>query len=111
MKICLPIDVRIPADRNIMQKGSWKEIKYKNLCMEIQRMWNVKCMIIPANNCSHRNCKRKFKGKFESHTRKTFNRFNTKDSYTWNITHNTAVLNLKPERWGSLLFNKRPVTK
>jgi hypothetical protein len=22
MKICLPIDVRIPADRNIMQKGS-----------------------------------------------------------------------------------------
>jgi len=27
--------------------------------------------------------------KFGSCTRKTFDRFTTKDSYTWNITHNT----------------------
>jgi hypothetical protein len=27
--------------------------------------------------------------KFVSYTRKTFDRFTTKDSYTWNITHNT----------------------
>jgi len=27
--------------------------------------------------------------KFGGGTRKTFDRFTTKDSYTWNITHNT----------------------
>ena len=29
------------------------------------------------------------KEKFESSTRKTFDRFTTTDGYTWNITHNT----------------------
>ena len=33
--------------------------------------------------------KKSFKNIFGSHTRKTFNRFTTKESYTWNITHNT----------------------
>jgi len=32
---------------------------------------------------------KKLKEKFGSCTRKTFDRFTTKDSYTWNITHNT----------------------
>ena len=43
-------------------------------------------------------------------TRKTFDRFTTKDSYTWNITHNTestAVWSLKPERWGSPLGQEK----
>jgi hypothetical protein len=31
----------------------------------------------------------RFTEKFVSRTRKTFVRFTTKDSYTWNITHNT----------------------
>ena len=41
---------------------------------------------------------------------KTFDRFITKDSYTWNITHNTestAVWSLEPERWGSLLVQEK----
>jgi hypothetical protein len=29
------------------------------------------------------------KEKFGSYTKKTLDRFTTKDSYTWNITHNT----------------------
>ena len=40
-----------------------------------------------SNNWSHWGSKEKLKEKFESCTRKTLNRFTTKDSYTWNITH------------------------
>jgi len=43
-----------------------------------------------SNNWSHWNSKEKLKEKFGSCTRKTFDRFTTKDSYTWNITHNTG---------------------
>jgi hypothetical protein len=27
-------------------KGSRKKLKYKSICIEIQQMWNMKCMII-----------------------------------------------------------------
>jgi len=39
--------VAIPAGRNVVQKGVEKKLKYRSLCMEIQRMWNLKCTIIP----------------------------------------------------------------
>jgi hypothetical protein len=42
-----------------------------------------------SNNWSHWNSNEKIKEKFGSCTRKTFDRFTTKDSCTWNITHNT----------------------
>ena len=41
------------------------------------------------NNWSHWNSNEKLKEKFGSCTRKTFDRFTSKDSCTWNITHNT----------------------
>jgi hypothetical protein len=42
-----------------------------------------------SNNWSQWNSSEKLKEKFGSCTRKTFDKFTTKDSYTWNITHNT----------------------
>jgi len=40
----------------------------------------------------------------------TVNTFTTKDSCTWNITHNmgsAAVWNLQPEKWGSSLVQEK----
>jgi hypothetical protein len=39
--------VAIPADRNVKNEAE-KKLKYKSLCIEIQRMWNLKCTIIPV---------------------------------------------------------------
>jgi hypothetical protein len=85
--------VAIPADRNVVQKEAEKK-NYKSLCTEIQRMWNLKCTIIPIVIGATGIINEKLKEKFRSCTRKTLNRFTTKDSCTWNITHNmesTAV--------------------
>jgi GH25 family lysozyme M1 (1,4-beta-N-acetylmuramidase) len=72
-------------------------------------MWNLKCNIVPLIERGTAIVTR-FMKKFGSHTRKTFNIFTTKDSYTSNITHNmenTAVWKLKPEQWGSLLVQEK----
>jgi hypothetical protein len=42
------IDVAIPVDRNMMQKEAEKILKYKDLTIELQRMWNVKTGVIPV---------------------------------------------------------------
>jgi len=42
-----------------------------------------------SNNWSYWNSNETLKEKFGNCTRKTFGIFTTKDSYTWNITHNT----------------------
>ena len=38
----------IPADRNVVHKEAGTKLKYKRLCIEIQRMWNLKCTIVPV---------------------------------------------------------------
>jgi hypothetical protein len=40
------IDVVIPGDRNVIKKEAEKILKYKDLIIEIQRMWNVKTKVI-----------------------------------------------------------------
>jgi len=82
------IDVAIPADRNVVQKEAEKKIKYKSLCIEIQRMWNLKCTIIPVIIGATGIVARSLRKNLES-IPGMFDRFTTKDSYTWNITHNT----------------------
>jgi len=39
---CMLIDVAISGDRNVIKKEAEKILKYKDLTIEIQRMWNVK---------------------------------------------------------------------
>jgi hypothetical protein len=47
-RTCMSIDVAIPGDRNVIKKEAEKILKYKDLTIEIQRMWNVKTNVIPV---------------------------------------------------------------
>jgi hypothetical protein len=40
-------NVAIFGDRNMIKKEAEKILKYKNLTIEIKRMWNVKTKVIP----------------------------------------------------------------
>jgi hypothetical protein len=42
------IDVAISGDRNVIKKEAEKILKYKDLTIEIQRMWNGKTKVIPV---------------------------------------------------------------
>jgi hypothetical protein len=100
------LDVAIPAGRNVTQKEAENILKYKEfMYRDTTNVEHEICGYI-RGKWGHRNGNKRFKEKFISHTRKTFNRFATEDSCTWNITRNTertAVWNLIPERWGSPL--------
>jgi hypothetical protein len=47
-RTCTPIDVAIPGDRNVIKKEAEKIVKYKDLIIEIQRMWNVITKMTPV---------------------------------------------------------------
>jgi len=70
-------------------KGSGKEVKMHEFgCRDTTKL-EPEMYDYASNNWSHWNSNEKLKEKFGRHTRKTFDRFTTKDSYTWNITNNT----------------------
>jgi len=47
MIIIIIINVAISGDRNVIKKEAEKILKYEDLTIEIQRMWNVKTEVIP----------------------------------------------------------------
>ena len=42
------IDIAVSGDRNVIKKEAEKILKYKDLTIEIQRMWNVETKVIPV---------------------------------------------------------------
>ena len=73
-------------------KGSGKEVKIQKFMYRDTTNVEPEMYDCTSNNWSHWNSNEKLKekcGKFGNCTGKTFDRFTTKDSYTWNITHNT----------------------
>jgi hypothetical protein len=47
-RTCMLIDVAISEDKNVIKKEAEKILRYKDLTIEIQRMWNVKTKVIPV---------------------------------------------------------------
>jgi hypothetical protein len=40
--------IALPANRNVLQKEAEKKLKYKSLYIEIERMLNLKCTVVPV---------------------------------------------------------------
>ena len=45
---CMLKDVAISGDRNVIKKEAEKVLRYKDLTIEIQRMWKVKTKALPV---------------------------------------------------------------
>jgi len=42
------IDVAVSGDRNVIKKEAENTLKYKDLTIKIQHMWNVKTKVMPV---------------------------------------------------------------
>jgi hypothetical protein len=63
-----------------------KETKVQEIYVQIENKCGTRNVVYCR---SHRNSDKRFKEKFGSQTGKAFDRFTTKDSCIWNVTHNT----------------------
>jgi len=70
-------------------KGSGKEVKIQEFLYRDTTNVEPEMYDCTSNNWSQCDSNEKLKEKFGNCNRKAFDRFTTKDSYTWNITHNT----------------------
>jgi hypothetical protein len=70
-------------------KRSGKEVKIQEFMYRDTTNVEPEMYDYTSYNWGHWNSNEKLKEKFGSGTGKTFDRFTIKDSYTWNITHNT----------------------
>ena len=71
------------------EKGSGKDVKIQEIMYRGGANVEPEMYDHTSNNWNHWDNNEKLKEKFGRCTRKTLDRITTKDSYTWNITHNT----------------------
>ena len=70
MYACLLMDVAITGDRNVIKTEAEKILKYKDLTIEIQHMWNVKNKGDTSNNRGDWDCFKVMQKIHEQHTGK-----------------------------------------
>ena len=68
-------DTAISGDRNVIKKEAEMILKYKNLSIEIQRMWNVKTNMIPVITGATRTISKSFRKylRYSTHTSESTN--------------------------------------
>ena len=47
-KECLLIDIAVPGDVRVERKQDEKIEKYRDLCRELGRLWEVRCSVVPV---------------------------------------------------------------
>lgn len=47
-KECLIVDIAVPGDTRVNTKEDEKIEKYRDLCRELERLWRVKCRVVPV---------------------------------------------------------------
>ena len=70
-RTCVLIDVAISGNRNVIKKEAEKILKYKDLTIEIQRMWNVKTKVIAVIIGATGTISKSIRKIREQHTRKS----------------------------------------
>jgi hypothetical protein len=70
-------------------KGSGKEVKIQQFRYRDTTNVEPEMYDYTSYNRRHWNSNEKLKEKSRLYTRRTFDKFVTENSYTWNITHNT----------------------
>ena len=101
------IDVAIRENRNVTQKEAEKRIKYESLCVEVQRMWKMRCRIIPIVTRATGAVINSLNNNSEA----------TPEKHSIDSLQKTAVLGTahtirkmlqsEPGRWGSALVQER----
>ena len=67
------IDVAVPGDRNVIKKEAEKILKYKDLNIEIQLMWNVKAKVLSVITEATGTISKSHRQYLKQHTRKARN--------------------------------------
>ena len=78
-------------NNNNSNNNNGKEVKIQEVMYRDKTNVEPEMYDFTNNNWSHWNSNEKLKEKFGNYTRKTLDRFTTKDSCTWKITHNTEI--------------------
>ena len=80
------------ADRHFVQMEAEKKLKYKSLCIEIQRMWNLKYTIIPVIIGATGIVRRRLKKNLEA----------VPERYSIDLPQKTAILGTSHVIWKEL---------
>jgi hypothetical protein len=89
------IDVAISGDRNVVKKEFENILKYKDLTIEIQRMWNVKARVIPVIIGATGTSLKIIQKIREQHSRKPRSQRTTENSHIGHCTHTSESANVK----------------
>ena len=89
------IDVAISGDRNVIKKEAEKILKYKDLTIEIQRMWNVKTKAIPVIIGATGTISKSFRKYVSNITGKHEVKELQKTSHIGHCTHTSESTNVK----------------
>ena len=92
---CVLIDAAITGDRNVIKTEAEKILKYKDLIIEIQCMWNVKAKVIPVIIGGSGTISKSLRQYLSNITGKHEIKGLQKSSHIGHCTHNVESANIK----------------